>query len=199
MERTESMDEATAMPELIQKAIEGNQSACRELIRIHQRQVAATVYGILGTCSQAEDIGQETFLRFFSTLDRFRGESSVATYLTRIAVNLCINEIRRRQRFRLLHTDLSPESLEKVPGTDASPSASIERITIHNALQRLKPKYRAVLVLRFMSGYSTAETAAILSIPTGTVLSRAQDQIKEILYPQYKENEYVPKKIRTVV
>jgi len=189
--------------DLIAAARKGNQAACRELIDRHQRQIAATVYGILGVCNEAEDIGQETFMRFFASLDQFRGESSVTTYLTRIAVNLCINEIRKRQRHRLVHWVSTHDNLEQVPEENWSKSTSIEQITVHNALQKLKPKYRSVLVLRLMSGYSTSETAAILSLPLGTVLSRlsrAQDQIRQILDPTGKEKTYVnPKKIKSAV
>jgi len=62
--------------------------------------VAATVIGMLGHCPEAEDIGQETFIRFYKSLDKFRGDASVGTYLTRIAINLSLNEIKRRRRQR---------------------------------------------------------------------------------------------------
>jgi RNA polymerase sigma-70 factor (ECF subfamily) len=183
--------------DLLTKAAQGNQSACTRLIHLHERAVAGTIYGILGVCPEAEDIGQEAFLRFFSSLGQFRGEASPATYLTRIAVNLCINEIRRRQRHRLLHLATKPEQMDQVPGPDGSGIRSIETIVVHNALQKIKPKYRTVLVLRHLNGLSTAETAAVLSLPVGTVLSRlsrAQDQLKKILDPAGKENHYAHEK-----
>lgn len=191
------MDQTAETTDLLKKAAQGNQSACAELIHRYQRTVAGTIYGILGLCPEAEDIGQETFLRFFSTLDRFRGEASPGTYLTRIAVNLCINEIRRRQRHRLFHSPAEPEQINRIPGDDGSGSRSIEQIMVHNALQKIKPKYRTVLVLRHMNGLSTAETAAALSLPLGTVLSRlsrAQDQLKKVLDPAGKESQYAHEK-----
>lgn len=188
------MDPETAdSSTLIAAARKGSQSASRELIRRHQAQVASTIYGILGVCDEAEDIGQETFLRFFGTLNQFREEASPATYLTRIAVNLCINEIRKRQRHRLFHWDSENEGLDKIADRDFQAAHSMEQIAVHNALQRLKPKYRTILVLRHMCGYTTAETASILSLPLGTVLSRlsrAQDRIRSILDPSGKENHY---------
>ncbi len=197
------MDTTVETAELVRRASTGNQSACAELIRRHQRQVSSTIYGILGICPEAEDIGQETFLRFFSSLSSFRGEASPSTYITRIAVNLCINEIRKRQRHRLFHPGTAAENLDNLPGTDISATVSLEQIAVHNALQRLSSKHRAVLVLRYISGYSTAETAAILSLPTGTVLSRlsrAQEQIRRILDPEKKEKPYEPKeKIKILV
>ncbi len=187
-------DECT---DLTSRAAKGDPAACRDLIRLHQRQLASTIYGILGACTEAEDIGQEAFMRFFASLSQFRGDASTATYLTRIAVNLCINEIRKRQRQRLFHRIISPEQLDRIHDTVPLPSASIEQITVHKALQRLKPKYRTVLVLRHMNGCSTAETAAILSLPIGTVLSRlsrAQEQLRKILDPAGKEKNHVKTK-----
>ena len=64
--------------------------------------MAATVIGMIGYGPQAEDIGQETFLRFYKSLSKFRGDSGIGTYLTRIAINLCLDEIKRMKKKRTL-------------------------------------------------------------------------------------------------
>jgi len=70
--------------ELIARILDGNKNAFRDMIKRYEYLVAATVYGMLGKCPEAEDVGQETFIRFYNGLKNFRGESSVSSYLTRI-------------------------------------------------------------------------------------------------------------------
>jgi DNA-directed RNA polymerase specialized sigma24 family protein len=83
---------------LLDAARKGDHEAFKALVISHESQVAATIIGMLGRCSEAEDIGQETFMRFYKALDHFKGESQLGTYLIRIAINLSINELKRRQR-----------------------------------------------------------------------------------------------------
>ena len=83
---------------LVQQAQSGNQSAFASLIKLYEGQIAATVIGMLGNIPEADDIGQETFIRFYKSLGNFRGDSEVGTYLTRIAINLSLNELKRRKR-----------------------------------------------------------------------------------------------------
>lgn len=144
--------------------------------------------GMLGYCPEAEDIGQETFIRFYKSLDKFRGDASLGTYLTRIAINLSLNELKRRQRQWKFFHPKSNYKIEDIPDTDKTTDQEIKEI-FRSSIQKLKPKFRAVIVLRLINGYSTQETAQILKIPVGTVLSRlarAQMKLKEILRPLYR-------------
>lgn len=169
--------------ELLGSAKRGDHKAFKQLVELHQSLVARTVKGMLGDCPEAEDIGQEVFVRFYLALPRFRGDSSIGTYLTRIAINLSINEIKRRKRrFRLF----SPKSLEDHTNVaDCSNQKLIDKQTIRKALDNLDPKSRSVIVLRLIDGYSTEETASILGVPVGTVLSRlwrAQRKLRSLLF-----------------
>jgi len=148
------------------------------------------VIGMLGYCPETEDIGQETFIRFYQSLDKFRGEASIGTYLIRIAINLSLNEIKRRQRRRKLFFSNSEEKIEKIPNKDNDQKNKEMKEIVQMGLQKLEPKLRSVIVLRLIDGYSTKETAKILNLPLGTVLSRlarAQMKLKEILTPLYGE------------
>jgi RNA polymerase sigma-70 factor (ECF subfamily) len=177
---------------LIKKILGGDRNAFKELIKKYESQVAATVIGMLGPGPEAEDIGQETFIRFYRALGGFRGESSVGTYVTRIAINLCLNEIKRRGRRRTLYISDGEKKLESLahnPGTEHRDEMS--RL-VNLGLQHLDPKFRAVIVLRLIHGYTTRETARILRLPEGTVLSRlarGQQKLKEILAPLYKDEQ----------
>ncbi len=150
--------------------------------------MAATVIGMLGHCTEAEDIGQETFIRFYKSLDKFRGESSISTYLIRIAINLSLNEIKRRQRRRKHISDNLEDGMDNIPGKTVSKNRSETREIVNQAIQKLEPKFRSVLVLRLILGYTSQETAKLLKLPMGTVLSRltrAQMKLKDILTPSY--------------
>ena len=174
--------------ELVDKARKGDHSAFKELVQKYEHQVAATVIGMLGQTPETDDIGQETFIRFYRSLHRFRGDSSVGTYLTRIAINLSLNEIRRRNKHRHLTSSNSDIDIETFPDTGRKIEQKETRVIIQKAIQQLKPKFRTVVVLRLIDGYTTEETANILKLPLGTVLSRlarAQMKLKNILTPLY--------------
>jgi RNA polymerase sigma-70 factor, ECF subfamily len=159
------------------------------LVEQYEAQVITTVVGMLGRTDEVDDVEQETFVRFFESLDRFRGDSSVGTYLTRIAINLSINASRRRSRWtsRFLGLD-APESSDHEPYVDERDRLEHREETryILDAIQALEPRYRAVVVLRIIDGHSTRDTATMLGIPLGTVLSRlsrAQDRLRDLLKP----------------
>ena len=84
--------------ELIKQALEGDNHAFEQLIKKYESQIAATVFGMLGQCDVADDVGQEVFIRFHKSMHRFREDAALGTYLTRIAINLSINELNRRKR-----------------------------------------------------------------------------------------------------
>jgi RNA polymerase sigma-70 factor (ECF subfamily) len=144
---------------------------------------------MLGHTTEAEDVGQETFVRFYQSLDRFRGDSTIGTYLTRIAINLSLNEIRKRKRRRNLFYTKDENTIENVPDAQDFKDQKETNTLVQGGLQKLPPKFRSVIVLRLIDGYSTEETAKILNLPVGTVLSRlarAQMKLKAILTPVFK-------------
>jgi RNA polymerase sigma-70 factor (ECF subfamily) len=180
--------------ELVKKALNGDSRAFKKLVEQNEHRVAATVISMLGDCPEADDVGQETFIRFYQSLDRFRGESSVGTYLTRIAINLSLNELKRRKRRNKHLFSKGEEKMEKAADTNDPNKKKELRDIVRSGIEKLDPKYRAVVVLRLMEGYSTKETAQILRLPVGTVLSRlarAQKKLKDILTPIYWERNVI--------
>lgn len=185
---------------LIKEARSGNQLAFKCLVERYETRVATTVTSMLGRNAEAEDVGQETFIRFYKALDSFRGDSSVSTYLNRIAINLSLNALKRRKRFfaRFQQTDeenmTALQSTTLHAGTVQSSSPEVENAEkgalIQKAILQLKPAFRAVIVLRLVEGYSTKETAEILDLPIGTVLSRlsrAQLKLRDKLRPYFSD------------
>ncbi|MDP4174608.1 MAG: sigma-70 family RNA polymerase sigma factor [Bacteroidota bacterium] len=180
------MDES----ELIERCRNGEQQAFSEIIRRYKGKIASTIFGMLGRCDEADDIGQEVFIRFYKSVNNFRGESALGTYLTRIAINLSLNEIKRRKLRSFLSFEKLIEEGKDIMDIDAKSSLDENKEIIQKAIQKLSSKYRSVLVLRLIDDYSTEETAKILNLPVGTVLSRlarAQIKLREYLKPYLSE------------
>jgi len=166
--------------ELIDEIIKGDNSAFRYIIARYEGQIARVVKGMLGECAEAEDIGQETFIRFYKSINKFRNESQLGTYLTRIAINLSLNELKKRKKKQKIFSS-DENKILKISSKEVNNDIN-EMVTI--ALQSLDVKYRSVIVMRMLQGYDTKETAQILKIPVGTVLSRlsrAQDKLRILL------------------
>jgi len=176
--------------EIIKRVLSGETDLYREIILKYESQVASVIFGMIGKTQEAEDVGQETFIRFYKNLKNFRGDSGVGTYLTRIAINLSLNEIKRRKRKNTMFVFGENENLE-IPDKSNSSDNKEDKDLIHKAIQNLNPKFRSVIVLRLIEGYSTKETAKLLKVPVGTVLSRltrAQKKLKEMLSPIMEVN-----------
>jgi RNA polymerase sigma-70 factor (ECF subfamily) len=174
---------------LIKLAHNGDDNAFKEIIRKYENRVAATVIGILGPTPEAEDVGQETFIRFYRSLEKFRGDSSIGTYLTRIAINLSLNELKRRKRQRGLFSSKVEDQIENIPDSYPEKEQREIKAIVQQGIQKLEPNFRVVIVLRLINGYSTQETADILDLSIGTVLSRlarAQMKLRKILAPLYE-------------
>jgi RNA polymerase sigma-70 factor (ECF subfamily) len=172
--------------DLVQLSKNGDQTAFMKIVKRHKSKVAATIFGMLGKCDEADDIGQEVFIRFYKSINNFKGESALSTYLIRIAINLSLNEIQRRKRKRFFSFDKILEEGSDIGYIERTGEQKEIKEILDRALQKLNAKYRSVLVLRLIDGYSTEETSKILNIPLGTVLSRltrAQSKLKEILQP----------------
>ncbi|MCK9448680.1 MAG: RNA polymerase sigma factor [Bacteroidales bacterium] len=158
---------------LVEKMQRGDEQALVEIIRRYETMIARIVIGMLGNTAEAEDVGQETFLRFWQSVGTYRYEAKVSTFLTRIAINLSINELRRRKnRYAWLElTDDKPIQYEFTDPQDAFQQADVTDQITH-ALTHIQTDQRVVVILRLIEGYSTRETADMLGIPLGTVLSR---------------------------
>lgn len=183
--------------QLVARARDGDQAAFRLIIQRHESLVASTVIAMLGRGHEADDVGQETFVRCFRSLAQFRGESALSTYLVTIARNLSLTALARRARMnsRFLSLDddavlVDARAADPVDATDETE----RQVMVERALARLSQAHRSVVVLRLMQGLSTKETAAALSVPEGTVLSRlarACTQLKSILAPYLRHGDAV--------
>jgi RNA polymerase sigma-70 factor (ECF subfamily) len=171
--------------ELVKASIDGDKLAFGEIVNRYRKMVARTVKGMLGDSVYSEDIGQEVFINLYNSLSSFRGEAKLSTYIQRIAVNLTLNEIKRRKRFFSMFSHKENDEMMEYEIADPENEEKWEaREIVNKALMSLDPRFRIIVAMRLLQGYSTKETAEILDLPLGTVLSRlsrAQEQLKEKL------------------
>jgi RNA polymerase sigma-70 factor, ECF subfamily len=177
--------------ELVARAAAGDEEAFRAIVRRHERAVARTVTAMLGAGDDADDVGQETFVRLVGALPRFRGDAELRTYLTRIAINLCYDALaRRRRRIGWLRFG-APEGDPQIPAaTDDSLERDQRDAAVRRAVDALDAKHRAVVVLRVLEERSTREVAEILGVPEGTVMSRLKRGLEKVaarLGPEVRE------------
>jgi len=171
--------------DLVLASVNGDKLAFGEIVTRYRKMVARTVKGMLGDSVYAEDIGQEVFIKLYYSLRDFRGEAKLSTYIQKIAVNLTLTEIKRRKRFFSMFSQKGNDEIYEFEVADNETEHRNEaQELVNKALTALDPKFRIVVTMRMLHGYSTKETAEILELPLGTVLSRlsrAQEQLRNIL------------------
>jgi len=167
--------------ELIVLARKRDESAVRALVRRYNRRLFRAARGVVRDDDEAEDIVQETYVRAFTSLDRFRGEAAFSTWLTRIALNVAYERLRRkRPTVDFSGLDASAEEGQVImfplspspPDPETAAGREQVRQILEEAVDRLATPFRSVFVLRDIEGLSTEETAAVLSIKPETVKTR---------------------------
>jgi RNA polymerase sigma-70 factor (ECF subfamily) len=162
---------------LLERCRRGDASAFEEIFRKYHTYVYNVCLGMLGNGDDAADVTQETFLRIHRSLGRFRGDASFTTWLYRVAVNLCISELRRRARSRLQYLDdlaLPEEDGEHDPHPSPHEAAEAQenRRTVQQILRALPPDYRAIMVLRHFQQLAYEEIAEVLELSLSQVKTR---------------------------
>ena len=168
---------------LISRARDGDQEAFRQLVERYQGAVYNLAYRMLGEHGDVDDCVQEIFMRAFRGLKEFRGDSSLKTWIYRIATNTCLNYLDRNKR------QPSVDSLDEPLGLDSqdtrgdqlasqqrSPEELLAGIELEEAIQEtlnhLPPDFRTALVLRDVEGMSYEEVSQLTGVTLGTVKSR---------------------------
>lgn len=177
------LDERT----LVRRVLDGDRLAARDLYDAHVDRVFRLAFRLTGDEDRARELTQETFIRAFNQLPRFRGESAIATWLYRITVTVAAN-LRRTYRRRDRETDLAAAAeIGAGPGHSADPDL---RDRLRTAIDRLPEIYRTTFVLHDVEGYTHPEIAQVLGVAEGTCKSRlfiARGMLREALAPFMKE------------
>jgi len=182
---------------LVQRCAARDEAACAELVSEHQRMVVQLATNLLGDRDEALDLSQEVFLRVFRTIHRFRGQSSLRTWIYRIAVNQARNRHRfwrRRHRNDQVSLDAHIALHGEFPSVlGLRPDRLFEQkelgARLQEALDRLPFDQRTVIVLREIDGLSYDDIAYSLGVAIGTVksrLTRARQALREDLRTERK-------------
>jgi RNA polymerase sigma-70 factor, ECF subfamily len=182
---------------LIEAFRKGDEKAFEEIVRRYHRQVANIIYLTLGNRDEVDDLSQEVFVRVFRSLDRFEFDSSLYSWIYRIAVNLCIDEIRKKKIRKLIPLDFLTEGKlederrhkEIVTGSDELLQKE-KREMVLEALNKLSPIHRAVILLREYQDMSYGEIAKTLHISPQAVKSRifrAREELRGLLKDYFQE------------
>lgn len=155
--------------EIIAEVLRGNASAERELYDAHMDRIYRLAWRMAGDESLARDLTQDTFIRAFSRLADFRGDSSLSTWLHSIAVSVILNGLKKVKRIhgREMGGDALPEVAISV--REAEPDL---KVRLRRAIELLPDGYRTVFVMHDVEGYTHEEIASALGVQPGT--SKAQ-------------------------
>lgn len=176
--------------ELISRIASGDKFAFEELVLLHQQKIYSLCLRMSGNEDDAYDLAQDTFIKAYKSISSFKMESSISTWLYRIASNTCIDFLRRKKkRFKIvIEIDDESEAFSEIPDTSLSPQKLLEkkelREAIAEALLKLSPQHRQIVILRDINELTYTEIAEILELGEGTVksrLSRAREQLRRAL------------------
>ncbi|HEU4641344.1 MAG TPA: sigma-70 family RNA polymerase sigma factor [Gemmatimonadaceae bacterium] len=177
-------------------AREGREAAFRELVRRYERPVFSLIFRMVRDRELAEDLAQDTFIKVLNHIDRYRPEFKFSSWLFKIANNVTIDHLRKRQ-LDTVSIDGSPNAATAaeaeatsldVRSRGESPLDEMESRELGSAIERaiatLRPEYRACILLRHVEGRSYEEIAATLDLPLGTVktyIHRARHELRDAL------------------
>ena len=178
---------------LVHRCVRGEETACSELVADNQRMVFQLAFHLLGDYEEARDLSQDVFLQVFRTIDRFRGQSALRTWIYRIAINLARNRQRWwRRRFKSdqvsLDAHIEQHGDDVLMDATATPELALRRKEtadrVWAALEALPFEQRTAIVLREIDGLSYDEIAFSLDVTLGTVkarLTRARQELRAAL------------------
>ncbi|MFS0724364.1 RNA polymerase sigma factor SigW [Paenibacillus sp. 1P07SE] len=165
---------------LARMAIKGDQQAFAELVGLYQDKLYHMAYRMLNNRQEAEDVVQEAFLRVYNNLERYDENMKFSTWIYRIATNLCIDRLRKRKPSYSLDAESSEfeglDGYSMIPSDHRTPESetllSETQQIIHQAMATLPPKYKTVMVLRYLQELSLQEIGDALGMPVTTVKTR---------------------------
>jgi RNA polymerase sigma factor (sigma-70 family) len=174
--------------ELIQDVRNGKREAFTELMRRYQERVYWVSRRIVGSHEEADDVAQEAFIKAYTSLGDFRGDSSFYTWVYRIAVNLSLNAVRKRQVLNYLQDSTL---LRRIFPLEEDPEKAVEarelETRLEQAVARLPEKQRAVFALRYYEELTYEEIAKILKTSVGGLKANYFHALKKV--QQYLKDE----------
>lgn len=177
--------------ELLLKAKEGNDSAFEEIIKLYEQKICSTIYYMVKNENIVEDLAQEVFIKIYKNLSKFNEESSLYTWIYRITMNTCIDQIKKEKKFTYINTyvetddgEMEVQLEDESQRVDTILENKIRKESLIKAIKSLPSEQRALIVLRDIKQFKYMEIAEMLDLNLGTVkskISRARQTLKECL------------------
>jgi RNA polymerase sigma-70 factor (ECF subfamily) len=186
--------------ELLQKLKLGEQDAFRELVEQYSRMVINTCYGFLRSQKDGEDIAQEVFIEVFISIQKFRGDSKLSTWIYRIAVTKSLDQLKMRKRKKRATQlkslfGMDNNEMEILANNESNPESIAEKqerkIVLQTAISSLAENQKIAITLNKIEGFSYKEISEIMDISISSVESlivRAKKNLKNKLTSYYKRN-----------
>ncbi|WP_396219179.1 RNA polymerase sigma factor [Gemmatimonas sp.] len=194
----QTLDELGTLPDadVVRLAQQGRELAFRELVRRYERPVFSLVFRMVRDRETAEDLAQDAFVKVLNHIDKYSPEFKFSSWLFKIANNVAIDHLRKR-RLDTISIDGSPHAstASEVEATtlnlESEQESALDELeakelgsAIEQAIARLRPEYRACIMLRHVEGRAYEEIAATLDLPLGTVktyIHRARHELRKAL------------------
>ncbi|MHB1306954.1 MAG: RNA polymerase sigma factor [Limisphaerales bacterium] len=166
--------------ELVSLAQHGDMQAFEELVSRHRDKVYARAFSMMRNEDDALDVAQEAWVKGWQRLIQFHGDASFVTWLTRITINLCLDQLRKQKRIQADSVDQLEEELggveRQMPTVNVNPTERLERqelrTRIDEAMAKLSDAHRTVLILHEFEGLEYKEVAKRMNCSIGTIMSR---------------------------
>ena len=163
---------------IIERVRSGDTDAFEELVKAYERSVYTIAYKMLKNSEDAQDAAQEAFIKAYTKLDTYRGESKFSAWLYRLTSNCCVDALRRRRENLSLTSETKDGEITEldIPDLRQNPEKALEKKELREAirenLEKLPLDYKQALILRELGDLSYVEIAEELSVDIGTVKSR---------------------------
>jgi RNA polymerase sigma-70 factor (ECF subfamily) len=177
---------------LLLKARDGDIQAFEELTAAYYSKVYNICCRMLNNTEDASEQAQETFIKAFKYIKDFKGNSSIATWLYRIAANVCLDFLRKNKNRRSVSIEqpisedfqLKDSLVSHIPGPEMTAEMNAQKLAIREAMSKMSEKNRMIIILRDFMGLSYEEISETVKVPVGTVksrISRARNELRELL------------------
>ncbi len=158
----------------------GDQAAFEDVVLFYQHKIYQHCFRMLGNAHEAEDIAQEAFVRAYVNIHSYDEKRKFSTWLYRIATNLTIDRLRKRKPDYYLDAEIQGtdglDMYSQLAADDQLPEDEVQSLElqsyIHQEIAALPPKYRGIIMLRYLEEFSLQEISEIMDIPLGTVKTR---------------------------
>ncbi len=164
-----------------EKLRKGDKNAFEQLVREKQNRIYAVCLNMLKNTHDAQDAAQDTFIKAYKNIALFRGDAGLDTWLTKIAVNTCLDILKQRRPNVSIDDDFEAAAEET---TESAAEKNVRVAAVRKALNQLPPEVRQILILRDIDGFSYEDIAGIMGLNLGTVrsrIARAREKLKKIL------------------